>query len=69
MNKEIQDKIYTELYYKYNDEKHKEEIMNKIVKQYYIKNLEYNNFDIFISFIEKLEYDDYKDMMNRINNA
>ena len=69
LNEEIQDRIYTELYYKYNDEKHKEEIINKIVKQYYIKKLESKNFDIFISFIEKLEYDDYKDMMNRINNA
>ena len=68
-NEEIQDKIYTELYSKYNDEKHKEDVINKIVKKFYIKNLECENFDIFISFIEKLEYNEYKDMMNRINNA
>ena len=69
MNEEIQDMIYTELFYKYNDEKHKEDVINKIVKQYYIKSMESENFDIFISFIGKLGYNDYKDMMNRIYNA
>ena len=69
LNEEIQDKIYTEIYNKYNDEKHKKNVINKFVKKFYIKILKYENFNIFISFIEKLEYNDYIDMMNRINNT
>ena len=70
LDEEIKDKIYIELYSKYNDEKHKEDIINKQVKKYYIKNLESGNMDRFISFIEKLNFDDnYKDIMDQINNT
>ena len=70
LDEEIRDKIYIELYSKYNDEKHKEDIINKQVKKYYIKNLESGNMDRFISFIEKLNfYDNYKDIMDQINNT
>ena len=43
LNEDIRDKIYIELYSKYNDEKHKEDIINKEVKKYYIKSLDSGN--------------------------
>jgi len=67
---EIRDKIYMELYSKYNDEKHKEDIINKEVKKYYIQSLDSGNLERFISFIEKLNFDEnYNDIMDRINNT
>ena len=67
LNEEIQNKIYIELYEKYNNEKHRD-IIEKI-KDYYIKNLKFENLDKFIIFIEKLKedkFDDIKDVMDRI---
>ena len=70
LNEDIRDKIYIELYSKYNDEKHKEDIINKEVKKYYIKSLDSGNLERFISFVEKLNFDEnYYDIMDRINNT
>ena len=66
LNKEIQNKIYLELYTKYNEEKHKD-IIEKI-KDYYIKNLKIENLNKFIIFIEKLNYEDHKDIDDIIYN-
>ena len=66
LSEELQNKIYIELYTKYNEEKHKN-IINKI-KEEYIKNLNLSNLDKFMIFIEKLNYDDHKDIDDIIYN-
>ena len=62
--------IRYELYSKYNDEKHKEDNINKEIKKYYIKSLDSGNLERFISFVEKLNFDEnYNDIMDRIKNT
>ena len=69
LDKELQNKIYFEIYNKYNDKDHKDIIEN--VKDYYIKELKAGDPDTFISFLEKLKLkqDDYNDIIDRINNT
>ena len=44
--------------------------INKEVKKYYIKSLDSGNLERFISFVEKLNFDEnYYDIMDRINNT
>ena len=66
---EIQNKIYIELYTKYNSDGKRKEIIENYVKDYYIKILKNKNSERVIPFIEILNSDDYNDIMNRINNT
>ena len=67
LNEDMQNKIFLELYTKYNEEKKHKDIIEKI-KDYYIKNLKVSNLNKFIIFFEKLNYDDHNDIDDIIYN-
>ena len=60
--------IYLEIYNKYNDKEHKD-IIENVIKDYYIKELKAGELYRFIIFLGKLTQDDYNDVIDRINNT
>ena len=69
LDKELQNNIYLKLYSKYNgDEQKYKNIIEKSI-DYFINDLKNENLNILSSFVNILNFDDFKDVMDRIKNT